>query len=334
MPVKRKKQEREKTMNWMEIKICTETPAIEPLCALLTDYGVRGFAIEDKEDFQEFLDGKNGQWDYIDESLMQLADSETKITFYLPEDAQGAEQLAGVRELLKQLKNGENAAFYGNLALSCGNVREEDWANNWKQYFKPLPVGETLLILPSWEAVPAGNTRTILRIDPASSFGTGQHHTTRLCLEFVETVLHRGDRVLDLGCGSGILSIGAMLLGAGEAAAVDIADNSVRTAAENAAENGIGAAVYRTYCGDICTDAALRETLGDGYDLICANIVADVLIAMAGRFGAFLKPGGRLIVSGIITERAEEVLGVLKQQGFRQTEVRSAEGWTAALLEK
>ena len=179
-----------------------------------------------------------------------------------------------------------------------------------------LQIGERLLIKPSWEPVPAGNTRTILEIDPASSFGTGQHHTTRLCLELAEGVLNDGDRVLDLGCGSGILSIGTILLGAKEATAVDIVDNSVRTAVENAEKNGISADRYTAYCGDIISDEALRTKLGTGYDLICANIVADVLIAMSGLFGGFLKEHGYLIVSGIITERADEVLDVLRSAGF------------------
>ncbi len=319
-------------MNWFEVKITTETPAVDVLCAMLTDLGVKGFAIEDKESFQEFLDDKDGKWDYIDDDLMGLANCDTTVTFYLPDDAQGAEQLAGVKNLLEQLKNGENSALFGSLALSSGNVNEEDWANNWKQYFKPLPIGEKLMIKPSWEPIPENNDRLILEIDPASSFGTGQHHTTRLCLELAETILQEGDRVLDLGCGSGILSIGAILLGAKDAMAVDIVDNSVRTAIENAEKNGIGQDRYTAYCGDICSDAALCEKLGDGYDVICANIVADVLIAMSGLFGKFLKPGGYLIVSGIIIERADEVLDVLNAAGFRTISVKEKEGWAAALL--
>ncbi len=318
--------------DWIEVKIITETPALEILCALLTDSGVKGFVTQDKESFQEFLDDKEGKWDYIDEDLMQLSDCDTSVTFYLPDDAQGAEQFASVKNLLEQLKAREDAAFFGSLELSCNNVKEDDWANNWKQYFKPFPVGEKLYIKPSWETIPEQNNRTVLEIDPASSFGTGQHHTTRLCLELSESVLKPHDRILDLGCGSGILSIGAMLLGADSAVAVDIVDNSVRTALENAGKNHISPEVYHTYCGDICSDTALRETIGTGYDLIYANIVADVLIAMSGLFGSFLKPEGSLIVSGIIIERADEVLNELEAKGFEKINVREKEGWAAALL--
>ncbi len=320
-------------MNWSEVKIITETPAIEILCAMLTDLGVKGFVTQDKESFQEFLNDKSGKWDYIDENLMQLSECDTSIMFYLPDDAQGAEQFASIRNFLDQLRQREDAAFFGSLELTCNQVKEEDWANNWKQYFKPFPVGKKLFIKPSWENAPEQNDRMILEIDPASSFGTGQHHTTRLCLELMESVLHPGDRILDLGCGSGILSIGGMLLGAESAFAVDIVENSVRTAAENAEKNHIAPEKYITACGDICTDTALCTRIGTDYDLICANIVADVLIAMSGLFGKFLKKDGFLIVSGIIIERAEEVLHVLDQKGFTQIEVREKEGWAAALLQ-
>ncbi len=320
--------------DWIEVKIITETPALEILCALLTDSGVKGFVTQDKESFQEFLDDKEGKWDYIDEDLMQLSSCDTSVTFYLPDDAQGAEQFASVKNLLETLKNREDAAFFGSLALSCNNVKEDDWANNWKQYFKPFPVGEKLYIKPSWEPLPETIDRTVLEIDPASSFGTGQHHTTRLCLELSESVLKEHDRILDLGCGSGILSIGAMLLGADETCAVDIVDNSVRTALENAQKNHIRPEAYRAYCGDICSNPELRQKIGTGYDLIYANIVADVLIAMAGLFGSFLKSTGYLIVSGIIIERADEVLNELEKHGFEKITVKEKEGWAAALLKQ
>ena len=319
-------------LNWLEITLMTETSAIDVLCAMLTDCGIKGFVTQDKESFQEFLEDKSGKWDYIDDDVLKLSDCETSITFYLPDDAQGAEQFASVKNLLDTLKLREDAEFFGSLDLRCGQVKEEDWANNWKQYFKPFPVGEKLYIKPSWETIPENTQRTILEIDPASSFGTGQHHTTRLCLELSESVLRPHDKILDLGCGSGILSIGAVLLGADYAAAVDIVDNSVKTALDNARKNHLSPEQYQGFCGDICSDNALKTSLGTGYHLIYANIVADVLKAMAGLFPDFLAPEGHLIVSGIISEREQEVLSVLESYGFRTITRKEKEGWSAALL--
>ena len=212
------------------------------------------------------------------------------------------------------------------------NVREEDWANNWKQYFKPLKVGNKLLVKPSWENYDADDERIILEIDPASSFGTGQHNTTKLCLELLEESVKGGDKVLDLGCGSGILSIGAMLLGAGSAVAVDIEENAVAAAAENSEKNNISSDVYTVYRGDVISDAELSDKIGEEYDLITANIVADVLIAMREIFRKKIKDGGILIISGIIDERKDEVVDAVVGAGFKVLKSAEGEGWAAVKL--
>ena len=268
----------------------------------------------------------------IDQDLLGMAQGDTTVTVYLPDNAQGAEQLVALRAMLAQIHARDDAQLFGTLELTLKNVREEDWANNWKQYFKPFTVGERLLIKPSWEMCENPWNRAVLEIDPASSFGTGQHHTTRLCLELLEQLMHPGDRVLDLGCGSGILSIGALLLGASGATAVDIEENAAATATENARKNHIDPTLYRVFCGNVLEDETLCREIGDGYDLICANIVADVLIAMKQLFRQFLRPEGSLIMSGIIMERRDEVLDQLKKAGFALLEVREKEGWAAASL--
>ena len=321
-------------MEWTEVNIYTTADGIELLCSKLTDIGIKGFVIKDSEDFKEFLENKNGQWDYIDDDLMGLAECETCITVYLPGNDQGADMLHSVRAMLSEMKSTDTEGIYGRLEAELASIREEDWANNWKQYFKPLKVGDTLVIKPSWEEYDNLEERIVLEIDPASSFGTGQHHTTRLCLEILEGCVKEGDRILDLGCGSGILSIAAILLGAEDAVAVDIDENAAATAKENALKNNIPEGSYRTYFGNILSDEKLASTIDGQYDIITANIVADVLIAMKDYFKRYLKDGGYLIVSGIIEERMEEVLSAIESCGFTRLGVNVKEGWAAAQFAK
>lgn len=319
-------------MEWTEVNIYTTTEGIDLLCSKLMDIGVKGFAIRDAEDFNEFLENKNGQWDYIDEDLMGLSECETCVTVYLPQNSQGADMLSSIKVILCDMRMADKGNAYGRLEAELSNIREEDWANNWKQYFKPLCVGKKLVIKPSWEEYENTDNRIILEIDPASSFGTGQHHTTRLCLELMEKSLSHGDNVLDLGCGSGILSIGAMLLGAANAVAVDIEQNSADTAMENALKNNISPEKYHTYCGNIICDKTLADKIDGTYDIITANIVADVLIAMKDFFSRYLKAGGTLIISGIIEERMNEVIEAVESAGFKASEKNLKDGWAAVKL--
>jgi len=320
-------------MDWKEVNIYTATEGVDILCASLMDIGIKGFAVKDAEDFREFLENKDGKWDYIEDDLMNLSNCETCVTVYIPDNAQGAEMLVSLRSMLKTMKENDTEDIFGRLEAEIENVCEEDWANNWKQYFKPLKVGEKLLIKPSWEEYENNDGRIILEIDPASSFGTGQHNTTRLCLELLEKAMNKGDKILDMGCGSGILSIGAMLLGADSVVAVDIEQNAVETAAENAQKNNIPFMKYTAYCGDVISNKELCEKIGEGYDLITANIVADVLIAMKDIFRKKIKNGGTLIISGIITERKDEVVNAVVSAGFKVINTAECEGWAAVELQ-
>ncbi len=317
-------------MNWTEVKIFTSTEGIDPVCGCLMTIGITGFEIRDAKDFEEFLNDKTGNWDYIDDDLMNLRDCETCVTVYLADNSQGADMLAAIRSEMSALRERDENNAFGRLAVELDSVREEDWANNWKQYFKPIEVGKKLLIKPSWEEYGGNDGRTVLEIDPASSFGTGQHDTTRLCLELIEKNLRQGDKILDLGCGSGILSIAGILLGAGSASAADIDENSVRIAMENAEKNNISHDIYRAFKGNIISDEKLRAEIGSGYDIIFANIVADVLIAMAPLFRLFVKQGGVIIISGIITERCDEVMKAMEESGYELTELRENGSWAAA----
>lgn len=318
--------------NFIQVDIYTTSQAIDGLTGALTDYGITGFIIQDSADFESFLEDKDANWDYVDDSLMRLKDVEPHVTVYLHDNSQGFETLAAIRSLIESYSKDNTDGFYGNIRMELANVNEEDWANNWKKYYKPFRVGRSLIIKPSWEDYIPKEGDKILEIDPASTFGTGQHQTTRLVLESLERVIKGGEHVLDLGCGSGILSIASMLLGAKNITMCDIFQNAVQTAMENAQKNNIPAEDCRGFCGNILNDPELRDMLGTGYEIVCANIVADVLIAMAPYFGGFLKKGGYLIVSGIIEERIDEVLFSIYDQGFLQVREVCDEGWCCAVL--
>lgn len=319
-------------MNWAEINIFTTTDGVDAVSGSLMMLGITGFVIKDSKDFEEFLNNKTGNWDYIDNDLMGLKDCETTVTVYLAENEQGAKTLEEIKEELKAIKQRDKDKKFGRLQYEVVNVCESDWANNWKKYFKPLSIGNKLLIKPSWEDIVDAGDRKILEIDPASSFGTGQHNTTQLCLELLEKYLNNDDKILDIGCGSGILSIGGILLGAKNAVAVDIEEHAASTALENAIKNNISPDNYQTYCGNIIEDKSLVEKLGSGYDIICANIVADVLIGMKNIFRGFIKENGILIVSGIISFRKDDVIEAITAQGFEVLEEHEKDDWVAIAL--
>lgn len=320
--------------SFIQIDIYTSSQAIDGITGALTDYGITGFIISDSADFESFLADKDANWDYVDDELMGLRTVEPHITLYVHDNAQGAETAAAIKSLVEEYRAGNSDGYYGNIRMEYANVKEEDWANNWKKYYKPFRVGRSLVVKPSWEDATAREGDRLLEIDPASTFGTGQHHTTKLVMETLENVIKGGERVLDLGCGSGILSIAAMLLGAEEITMCDIFENAVKTASENAEKNDIPADKRRAFCGNIIEDKALCERLGTGYDVVCANIVADVIIGMSGLFGGFMKPEASLIVSGIIDERLEEVTAALSENGFKAVSTENEDGWSCILLKK
>ena len=219
----------------------------------------------------------------------------------------------------------------GSLNIVVRLTDDEDWENNWKIYYKPLEIGERLLVRPSWEQAEDTN-RTVLSLDPGMAFGTGSHHTTRMCLEFLEKTVKDGDDMIDLGCGSGILSIGALLLGAKEALAVDIDPIAEKIAYENAAMNGITPDNYTVLIGDVLSDAELQEKLcAKQYDVVAANIVASVIIELTKLVPRMIKPDGHYIMSGIIGERLDEVLAALDENGFEVLEVRAGDDWRAVM---
>lgn len=313
-------------MDWLALHIETNHTGLEPVETMLSALGIDGVVIDDETEFQDFLENNHQYWDYVDEELEKKMQGASRVTFYLSADEEGFAKMGEVRIALQSLK--ESRTDCGSLLMTLDNLRDADWENNWKQYYKPMEIGERLLVIPQWEKADCGG-RVPLILDPGLTFGTGSHATTQLCLTALEQTVRGGERVLDLGCGSGILSIAALKLGAAEAVAVDIDDKCLSVAYENAALNGIGKDVYTVKVGDVLGDEALRASLGGGYDIVLANIVADVIIGLAPMVRSLLCPGGRFLCSGIIDDRAEEVASHLREAGLEIVETRSGDGWFA-----
>jgi len=305
-------------IKWLEVAIDAAHDELDDLSARLTMNGVTGLVIEDETDFQRFLEQNRQYWDYVDEELQEKMRGVCRIKFYVPDDADGEKQLsrwmAGVDKPYTTAALGEN-----------------DWAHSWQKYYKPMEVGERLYIVPEWEReepVPAG--KTALYLNPGLTFGTGSHASTQLCLGGVERYTVPGGRVLDLGCGSGILSIAALRLGASSAVAVDIDPKAVGVAYENAEMNGIGKDRYRVLAGDVLTDQGLVDELaGQQYQLVLANIVADVIIPLSATVRRFMAPGAVFLCSGIIDTRAHEVSAALERSGMTIVDRWEKKGWVA-----
>ena len=311
-------------MKWLELHIDTVPAGLEPVSELLREQGVEGLVIDDEGDFQSFLESNHQYWDYVDDELLEEKHGKCRVTFYLEESEDGFSALARVRIALAALK--KRHPEYAPLLLTMENVEDADWENNWKQFYKPMEIGERLLVIPAWEkADPKG--RVTLTLNPGLTFGTGSHATTRLCLTALESRIHGGERVLDLGCGSGILSIAALRLGAGSAFACDIDEKCIDVAYENAALNGIGKKQLTVRQGDATKEGALRDAIGTGYDVVVANIVADVIISLAPQVRHFLKEDGWFLTSGIIDDRSDEVAAALVAAGWDIVETCSSEGW-------
>ncbi|MDR2355503.1 MAG: 50S ribosomal protein L11 methyltransferase [Clostridiales Family XIII bacterium] len=320
-------------MRYIEVKIYVSPAGLEPVTALLIEQGVTGVAIDDPREIAESASRKTGPGpDYFDEALLAAGAAragEIEVSFYLEDDAEGARRFADIKLELMKLKGLEFDGVFGEGLplgrLFAESVRRSDdeWKDVWKQYFKPFRLTERLTVRPGFENdTPAAPFERVIRLDPGMAFGTGRHETTALCARLLEASVKPGASVLDIGCGSGILSIAAALLGAGEVLAVDLDDTAVAVARDNIAANAC-ADLVRVVRGD------LLAGLDFAADIAVANLTADLIATLAGGLRAHLKAGGSFIASGILEERCDFAISAVEAAGFRVAERVLAGEWCA-----
>lgn len=309
---------------WQEISLNAKAEELDDICARLIANGVPGLAVEEEEEFRAFLEENRQYWDYVDDELMEQMKGVSRVKFYVTDDEDGKKQLAGYLRGI-------------DLPYTAVTLREYDWAHSWQKYYRPLSIGNRLYIVPEWEKetaeVPAGKTRLLL--NPGLTFGTGSHASTQLCLEGIEDYVVAGAPVLDLGCGSGILGIASVCLGASHTTGVDIDPKAVDVAYENAALNDIDRDRCRFLAGNVLEDDSLVEELArHEAPLVLANIVADVIIPLAPVVTRLMAPGGVFLCSGIIDQRGDEVAAALEKNGLKVIERKEKNGWIALIAKE
>ena len=310
-------------MQWLEITIDTLPGSIDAAAAALTAGGFADLVIEDQQEFESFLDQNTAYWDYIDEDLQHKLQGLSCIKLYLErEDTAGMEKL---KSLLEEMKVQDG---FGSLDLAVKPLADVDWEESWKDNYPPQPIGSRLVVLPYWLADSDTQGRLPVILDPGLTFGTGAHPSTQMVMEAMEALLTPGGTCLDLGSGSGILSIAALRLGAKSATGVDIDPKAEDIARENAAYNGFAAPEFTACTGNVTADRRLMERLRQQqYDLVLVNIVADVIIGLAPVLPQLLSKDSTLICSGILDSRLKDVLAALHAAGLTVTATYAKEDW-------
>ena len=309
-------------MAWLEITVDTAAEKINSVVTVLTAKGFADLVIEDQEEFETFLEENRAYWDYIDEELQENLKGLSRIKLYL-EDT----DTAGMKRL-------EQAVAELKLTMTVAPLAEVDWEESWKDNYPPQEVGEKIVVLPYWRADEETDRLKVI-LDPGLTFGTGAHPSTQMVMEKMEEVVRPGFRCLDLGSGSGILSIAALRLGAESAIGMDIDPKAEDIARENAAYNGFSAPAFTALTGNVTEDKDLMERLAaQEYDLVLVNIVADVIIGLAPVLPNFLTEKSTLICSGILDVRLEEVCAALNAAGLTVTAIKEKEDWRSVTAER
>lgn len=308
-------------MNWTEVTIITKPEAAEAVSGILYETGVGGVSVEDPT---LLLDASRAtaEWDVLDREVEERYRQDHALikAYYAPD--------SNMEEILLRIREGlDRAAEYvdtGKSEITTARVSEEDWENSWKKYYKPVAVGSRILIKPQWEPAPEDGRDVVIELDPGMAFGTGTHETTRMCLSLLEKYIVPGCSLLDVGTGSGILSVGAVKLGCGKVQAVDIDPVAVKVAGENAALNQVEKEIS-IVCGD------LTSCISGTYHIVVANIIADAVIRLSEDIRRFMKPGGLYITSGIIEGRLGDVKEALNMHGFEVAEILREGEWAAVV---
>lgn len=317
-------------MKWTKYTLKTTTEAVDLISYMLDELGVEGIEIEDKVPLTD-ADKKQMFVDILPDP--EFDDHIATIRFYRDPEEDGTELIKQVKEGLEDLKQ---FVDIGEGTIEKDETEDKDWINNWKEFWHPFRVDDSIVIKPTWEEYKeAKEGDLVIEIDPGIAFGTGSHETTKLCMVNVKKYVNNNTRLLDVGCGSGILSILGLKLGVKEAVAIDIDPNAVTATLENAAVNQIDMSQYKVMAGNIIEDEEIQKEIGmECYEVVVANILADVIIPLSAEVGQHLIPGGIFITSGIIDMKVEEVREALLKNGFEMVEEDKLKDWNCLVARK
>ncbi len=322
-------------MQWTELTIHTAAQAIDLVCDRLTALGYDSFIVDDEAQFEEFLETSRPYWDYVDDKLRESMRGLSQIRLYLQNGPDVPDTVSTLKSRLEELRQQYPAIDFGTLDIDLAGVRDEDWENSWKQYYQPLPIGRRLLVVPQWLRPENPEGRVEVLLDPGMIFGTGSHASTQMCMRELERAVQGGERVLDRGSGSGILSITALQLGAAHATGVDIDPKAEEIARRNAEINRLGADRFTALTGDVTRDEAMMQMLASsGWDIVLANIVADVIIPLCRVVPEFLQEQSIFVCSGILDTRLSDVIRAIEGAGMQVLSTERQDDWcrvTAAL---